>query len=36
MTFIFLWNIMDIMEYSLSQNIMEQYIKDTNERYTSV
>ena len=27
---------MDIMEYSLSQNIMEQYIKDTNERYTSV
>lgn len=36
MTFIFLWNIMDIMEYSLSQNIMEQYIKDTNERYTNV
>ena len=27
---------MDIMEYSLSQNIMEQYIKDTNERYTSI
>lgn len=30
MTFIFLWYIMDIMEYSLSKNIMEQYIKDTN------
>ena len=30
MTFIFLCYIMDIMEYSLSKNIMEQYIKDTN------
>lgn len=36
MTFIFPWNIMAIMEYSLSQNIMEQNIKDTNERYTNV